>query len=208
MTIDIGNIIISKLTTLPFLDKYAGVVKVLSYTDTDKDGKLVKKTFPAECKTPINTEPCDTSRYFDLCPDDKKKSVLYLEDKGVRFTKIDGKKIYYVASFDLVCWLNLPKLGVENCSFSAIAVTNIIKLLIGKGIPVNNGIYQQLFIKPVSESPKNINPFSKYSYNVENQQFLIFPYDFFVMSIEASFLIDADCIEDIILQPEIPCLYA
>jgi len=203
---DIGDIIISKLVTLPFLDKYAGAVKVLNYSNTDKDNRAVKKTFPASCKTPINTEPCDTSRYLDLCPDDKKKSVLYLEDKGVRIVSIDGNKITYIASFDLVCWLNLPLLGVSDCSFSAIAITNVIKLLLGKGVPQNNGIYQRLFIRPVNEQSKNINPFLKYTYNVENQQLLMYPYDFFVLSLDVDFLIDARCIDDIVLNPPIDCL--
>jgi hypothetical protein len=203
---DLGDIIISKINLLPFIDKIAGVVKIVSYTIMDKDNKPVKKTLPVYCKAPINLDACDDSRYLDLCPDDKNKSVLYLEDKGIRFRKAEGNKISFTASFDLVCWLNLPLLGVPDCSFSAIAITNIIKELIGKGVPFQSGIYQQISIKPIFEQSKNTNPFSKYTYNIEQQQILMYPYDYFVLSLDVDFLIDARCIQNIVLNPPIPCL--
>jgi len=203
---DIGDIIIARINTLPFIDKIAGVVKILSYTNIDKDNRPVKNTFPVYCKAPINLDACDTSRYLDLCPDDKKKSVLYLEDKGIRFISITGTKITFRASFDLVCWLNLPLLGVENCSFSAAALTNIIQKLIGKGIPFQSGIYQQIKLTPVFEQSKSVNPFIKYTYNLENQQILMYPYDYFVLSIDAEFIVDSRCIEEIVLNPPIDCL--
>lgn len=204
---DIGNIIISRINSLPFIDKYAGVVKVLSYTDIDENsGKAVKKSFPASCQTTFVDCENDKSRYRDLCPDSKKKSVLYLEDKGVRFKSIDGHKVFYVAQFDLICWLNLPLLGVSECSYSARAVAAIIGKLIGKGVPFQDGIYQRLFIKPVGEQPKSQNPFSKYSYDIEASQLLMYPYDYFVMILEVEFMVDVRCIDEITLEPPINCL--
>ena len=206
MIIDIGEIIISRINTLPFLDKFAGVVKVLSYINVDKNGKWIKNTFPASCKSPINLSDCDTSRYLDLCPDDKKKSVLYLEDKGIRFRKTEGQQIYFTASVDLVLWLNLPLLGVSDCSFSARCSAAIISLLIGKGVPFQSGIYQMVSIKPVFEQPKSNNPFVKYTYNEISQQLLMYPYDHLVLSLDIEFMINAKCIDQIILNPPIPCL--
>ena len=203
---DIGEIIISRINTLPFVDKIGGVVKILSYSNVDKDNNTVKQSFPVECKAPINLDACDTSRYLDLCPDDKKKSVIYLEDNGVRIVQSEGFKISFRASFDLVCWLNLPLLGVENCSFSAAVITNIIKNLIGKGVPFQSGIYQQVRIQPLFEQSKNVNPFSKYTYNLENQQLLMYPFDYFVLSIDIDFIVDARCIDQIVLNPPIDCV--
>jgi hypothetical protein len=172
----------------------------------NKDNKTVKQTFPAYCKSEINLNECDTSRYFDLCPDDSKKSVIYLEDKGIRFKQIDGTKIYFTASVDLVGWLNLALLGVSDCSFSARCITSIISSLIGKGTPFQSGIYQRVIIRPVFEQSKSINPFLKYSYNIDKQQLLMHPYDFFVLTIEVDFVIDSRCIEEIVLNPPIDCL--
>jgi hypothetical protein len=137
---------------------------------------------------------------------DKKKSVLYLEDKGIRFKSVEGQKVSFTASYDMVCWLNLALLGFEQCSFSAMAITSIISKLIGKGTPFQSGIYQRISFKPIFEQPKSNNPFSKYSYNQDSQQLLMYPYDHFVLSLDVDFMIDARCIDEIILNPPIPCL--
>jgi hypothetical protein len=205
MTIEVGDIIINRLLGISFLDKYAGVVRVLSYSEVDGSKKSIKKTFPASCRT-VFTEQCDSKdkRYFDLCPDDKKKSVLYLEDKGVVFNKLDRHKLYYTATYDLICWLNLPKLGSASCSFSAQAISTIIKKLWTSGAR-NEGIYQQLWIQVAGQREKTYNPFLKYSYNLEKQQFLMFPFDFFVLPLRVDFCIDERCLTDAVIGPALDC---
>lgn len=202
---DIGEIIVGRISNLPFIDKYAGVVRVISRDDVDSNQKPVKKIFPASCKNPI-PEECDFSRYFDLCPDSSKKSVLYLEDNGVRFKSIDGNKVYFIAQFDLVCWLNLPLLGKEECNYSAKIILAIINKLIGKGVPFQSGIYQRIFIKPIGEKSKSQNPFSKYTYDLEKNQYLVYPFDWFVLLLEVEFMIDSRCADEIILNEPLECL--
>src|SRR4051812_33765117 len=98
MIVDIGNIIISKIATLPFMDNYAGIIKVLSYREGKSKGAV--KTFPASVNTTI--EQCE-GRYTDLLPDSSKKSVLFLEDRGTRLVRKEGKRMFFRGSVNLVC---------------------------------------------------------------------------------------------------------
>lgn len=199
MIADIGNIIIDKINTLPFIDKYAGVVRVINYKLTDG----AKGSFPVDCK--ISLSDCNKNkRYLDLCPDNKKKSVLYLEDSGLRQLNKTGLISNWNAQYNLVCWLNLPKLGFTGCSYSAIAMGAIIKNL---SLPqFHSGIYQYIDIKIVGQQPKSVDPFSKYSYDETINQYLMYPYDFFVLSLDLNFRMDARCIKIESLDPEKNCI--
>lgn len=188
---DVADIIIDKIETLPFLDKYAGLVKTLSYTRTDKDGRKVKKTFPAACN--LTLEECEGGKYKDLCPDNTKKSVLYLEDVGgVRFVKREGGNFYWRASLNLVCWLNLPKLGYEGCSYSATAIYSIIAKL--PEIPFNSGVFNRVTIRVQGQQTTSQNPFTRYTYDETVNQFLMYPFDWFVLPIEVEFITNKACL--------------
>lgn len=191
MVIDIGDIIIGKLNSLPFIDKIAGVVKPIVYNSVGEGKKITKKTFPASCRT--TWEQCESGRYKDLIPDSSKKSVLYLEDNGVRFVSRDGAKTKWKASYNLVCWLNMPKLGFEGCSYSSTAIASIISKL--PVTPFNDGIFHYIQINPVGQQQKALNPFQKYSYDETVNQFLMYPFDYFVLLIEVDFTTDKRCLE-------------
>ena len=202
MIIDIGNIIIDKVKNLPFIDKYAGVVKVITYNQPTDDGKVLKKIFPVSCR--LSQEDCVTSgQHLDLCPDSKKKSVLYLEDKYVRFIKRDGDIFYFQASFDLICWLNIPLLGLSDCTISSKAILSTINSLVSQ--PFNSSIYQRVSISPLGEEGKTRNPFAKYTYDETINQFLMHPYDYFILPINVDFAINKKCINDFEVGAPIGC---
>jgi len=199
MIADIGNIIIDKIDDLPFIDKIAGVVRVVRFKN--KDGIL--KSYPADCR--ISLDDCNKGkRYMDLIPDSSKKSVIYLEDTGLRQTSRNGNIQQYNAQYNLIGWLNLAKLGVDNCSYSAIAIGAIFKRI---SIPqFHSGIYQYVNIKILGQQPKSVDPFTKYNYDETINQYLMFPYDHFVLSIEVDFRFDVRCIDEVTLNPENSCL--
>lgn len=198
MVNEIGNIIIEKIKDLPFIDKYSGVVKPISF----KTDAGVKKTFPAACV--LTEEECRRGDYKDLCPESGKKSVLYLEDKGARLLKKEGGVFYWRASFDLVCWLNMPALGFTDCSYSAIAIMGILSALPASPIP-SQGIYSRINFIPVGEVSKATSPFLKYSYDETINQYLLKPYDYFVLNIDVEFAINKACLTPQALTPPIPC---
>lgn len=199
MIADVGNIIIDKISDLAFVDKIAGVVRVIRF----KDKSGIVKSYPADCR--ISLDDCNKGkRYLDLVPDSSKNSVIYLEDTGLRQTSSRGTIQTYNAQFNLIGWLNLAKLGVNSCSYSAIAIGAIFKRI---SIPqFNSGIYQYITIRIIGQQPKSIDPFAKYAYDETINQYLMFPYDHFVLSLEVDFRFDTRCIDDVSSPEEIACL--
>lgn len=202
MTVEIGDIIIDKIKTLPFIDKYSGVVKVVSYKAKNASGAFEKKTFPASCRTTL--EECESGRYKDLVPDSSKKSVLYLEDKGARIVNREGSRVFWKSSYDLICWLNMPNLGFAGCSYSGIAISGILSKFPVK--PFNNSIFSRIEIQATGIPGRSNNPFVKYSYDESILQFLMYPYDFFVMNIDVDYMVDSKCLTPEVLKPPINCL--
>lgn len=205
MISQIGDIIIDKISGLPFIDKYTGVVKILSYKDKLPNGNFQTKKFPAACN--ITLDECSTGRYKDLIPDDSKKSVLYLEDRGMRFIKKEGANISWRASYNLICWLNMPKLGFNDCSYSAIAITSIVSKLPTTPFnsPLFNNIYQKVNINLIGQESKANSPFAKYSYDETINQFLMYPFDYFTLLLDVDFTVNQKCIEIPALNPPILC---
>jgi len=203
MITDIGNIIIDKIKDVPFADKYAGVVKTIVYNDKALNGSTIKKSFPADCRMSLSA--CQSgSQYLDLCPDTSKKSVMYFEDAGTRLIKREGNYLYWSASLDLVAWINMPKIGFNGCSYAGIAIMSIIKQLPVR--PFNQGDYHMIEIDFIGEKPKNQNPFSKYSYDEAIDQFLMYPFDYFVLALQVNFRMDLRCLDIQSISPEIVCL--
>lgn len=197
MTEAIGNILIDKLRDLPFVDRYAGVVQIM--TRTGEGGK--QKKFPISAQATM--EECSTGRYIDLIPDSKFKSVMYLEDRGIRFVKNQGAVSMWKASFDLVCWLNLKLLGYSGTSYCAAAVAGIISSLPVN--PFNSDIFQLITITLQGQQPRSINPFSKYSYDEAINQYLLYPYNYFALNFDVDFGIHKDCLEILPAGVPDPC---
>lgn len=194
MNSSLGDIIISRIADLPFMDKYAGVTKIIQ--QKSKSGKNL--VFPAYTRLIIDEcEPDgNVGVYGDLCPNTAFKSVLYLEDKGSRVVKREGAYIYWKSTFDIVCWLNLPKLGYtmdQGFRYSATAVNGIISAL--PQTPFNSGVFHRVLIQPVAQQPQNANPFSKFSFEESITQYLLYPYDFFVLTVDVDFAVNKHCLE-------------
>lgn len=202
MIFEIGNILIDKLNGLPFLDKYAGVVKTITIADPSAQGRNSIKKFPASCN--LTLEECKSgNHYFDLCPDSSKKSVLFLKDRGARLVNRSGTISNWKVSYDLVCWLNLPLLGETTCSYSAFAIMGII----GKFpiTPFNDGtVYQKINISAISQRTED--PYKEYSFEEKVTQYLMYPYDYFVLSIEVEFSIDQRCLKTPESKTPLNCL--
>jgi hypothetical protein len=193
MTIDIGDIIIDRLSTLPWLDKYTGVVKTISYQSKNKDSGTIIKRMPAYCRT--SAADCSSGRYIDLCPDSRSKSVLFLEDNGVRFVKRDGNRYFWRASYNLVVWLNLPALGYEGQSYSGIAINGILSKFPPTPFQNVGSIYQQVNINLDGQLGSNSNPFAKYSFPEEITQYLMYPYEALSLPITVDFMTNKACLD-------------
>ena len=202
MTVEIGDIIKSYLTSLTFIDKLAGVVTTINKVDMDKDNRQVRKTFPVACG--MSYEECTTNgKYLDLVPNSNLKAIVYLEDNGINKIGVNGANTVYRASYLMVGWLNLKKLGKTNCSISGQVITTILSKL-----PVNpfdSGIYKRIDIEVGGQRSKQEVPFRKYSYNEDITQYLMHPYDYFAIPIEATFQINPSCVTEFEESTAINC---
>lgn len=202
MTSDIANILTAYLTPLPFADKVAGMTKTVTIADQDAEGRPTKRVFPIGCN--VSQDDCIRGKFKDLVPDKKYKSIMYFEDGGTRITSETPRDYVFTSSMRLVGWLNLQKLGKTSCSLSGLAVAHILKAL-----PTdfnNNGIYQKIRIKSISQEIKSQTIFSKYSYKEDQVQYLMYPYDYFALNLTVDFVINKVCIEDWDVDPELNCV--
>lgn len=202
MTVEIGNIIIAYLAPLTYIDKLAGVVKSITKTDLNTNNNPTKKIFPVACGISYN-ECLNTGKYQDLIPNSNIGCMVYLEDSGVRLVGLKNGFNYWNASYKLVGWINQKKLGYDTCSITSQIIQEIISKF--PEIPTNNGIFQQVKIQVDAQDPKSFNPFSKYSYEEDKTQYLMFPFDYFSLNITVSFAMNKKCLTPFITQTPLPC---
>lgn len=203
MTNDIADIIKSKIEGLPFVDRLAGLVKVLTISEETDLGKK-RKSFPVACN--VSASECNNiSKLKDLTPDSSKRSVMYFEEfGGTVMTGTDRNYLLFRSSVRLVCWLNLKKMGLTDCGWSSTAVLSIMKELSSMTQPANyNNKYIQLQVKQINEAEKSPLIFSKYTYDEASNQYLIYPYDYFAINITVEFKINANCIDPLEI-PDLP----
>jgi len=203
MVIEVGNIIKGYLQPLTFIDKLAGVVKVITKTDLDENNKPVVKKFPVACD--VNFNECQTTgKYKDLIPNSSLGCIVFLEDTGARFTGMRGHKQVWKSGYKLIGWVNNSKLGFEDCSVTGQIIATIINQF--PIVPFNSGMYQSSSIQVNGQEPKSgQNPFSKYSFDENQSQYLMYPFDYFSLLIDVSFEIDKRCLTTFVKGEEITC---
>lgn len=211
MNVEIGNIVKGLLEpflvggsgTNQFIDKLAGVVQVISTSERTENDGVVTKTFPISCN--ITFEECNKNgSYKDLIPNSKYGCMVYLEEEtGVDFISEDRNGKKYSTAFLLVGWINQKKLGTSDCSVTGKIVNTIINALTIK--PFNRDIYQSIIIEVTGQNPKSLNPFSKYTYDQDNTQYFMAPYDYFSLKINVTVTINPNCITDFEKSTEIIC---
>ncbi|HBR22853.1 MAG TPA: hypothetical protein DD713_09975 [Nitrospiraceae bacterium] len=187
----IANILKDQISDLTWIDKIAGLVQTLNFRQKTGDN-ITEKSYPISCD--ISEDACLKGAYQDLCPNSKKKSILYFEDKGVVLDRMEGNRMYYVSSLRLVCWLNLQLIqdegcikDVTGCGTSGDYVIEVIKKF--NYVPFDVGGLYMIMIQPPSQVERSVEIFSKYSYNEEALQYLLFPFDYFSLDIETRFTI-------------------
>ena len=188
----IDNVITPNIVNLPFIDRYAGVVRTINFAVEDQANKTQIKRFPVACNivSPDCANPTQTPTYDDLVPDDSKRSVLYWEvvqpmrDAGITETgKFYERKQRGVVR--LVGWLNLGALGFTGCNDGIEIVTKLENEIVVKG-KFETGIYEDslFWIKPLGEVEQDINKiFGKYDYP-KLKNFYLYPFNFFALDFE------------------------
>jgi hypothetical protein len=184
----IDTILGPEITALSFADKYAGIVKTINIAvDNQTDTGIVKR-YPVACNV-VNGDCANIGLYNELVPDDTKKSVIYWEMiqpmYNAGYTKTNdfyNKRFKGVAR--LVVWLNLAKLGIDECNGAIYAIPILEKILTKRG-KIQSGVYENsiLRIEPKGLVKQDINTiFGGYDYpKIKN--YYLYPFDFFAIDV-------------------------
>lgn len=176
-----------KLSLLPYVDKVAGLTRtaVSFLEESVGDHKIVinEKRFPVAVG--VSGMQCFAKgRYGNLCPDSRNASVFYFDMvEDARITMVNG--MYETrAVVKLVCWFNLPKLGIVQSYSPDTILYELIKIIEGSQSVVDasfNGIKAETTVIGYQRDP---SVFTKYSYDkavIENM--LLYPYDYYGIDI-------------------------
>ena len=184
----IDTILSPQITALDFADKYAGIVRTINIAVDNQSETGIVKRYPVACNV-VNGDCANVGLYNELVPDDTKKSVIYWEliqpMTNAGFTKTNdfyNKRFKGVAR--LVVWLNLAKLGLDECNGAIYTIPILEKILTTRG-KIQSGIYQNslLWIEPKGLVKQDINTiFGGYDYpKIKN--YYLYPFDFYAIDV-------------------------
>ena len=163
MNQSIANIIRGHIEDLDFIDKIAGLTAVTSFMI--KGEEEVEKTFPVACC--VSADDCKDGAYNDLMPDSKYKTVIYFEDNGVTFEKMEGTRKFYISNVRLVCWINVAKILNDYCqdgtacTLSAHLIAEIIRTL--PQFPENHTPFDHVYSEVTAQVIRSNAIFSAYT---------------------------------------------
>ena len=183
------------LLELKFIERYGGVVIPITQIVETEDRRQ-ELTFPISCD--IEGKACfEDGNYFELAPNDQYRSVAYWEvDRALsRQTPRRGSRYWqYSQDARFVAWLNLANLGVEApCDL----ITNLIIRTINeveKGVDqVEDTPIENVRIRLIGQEAKSMDIFRRYSYR-DRVGMLLYPFDFFALDFNFTWLIRKDCV--------------
>jgi len=185
----IDTILTPKLSILDFVDRYAGIVRTINIAEGNGTETGIVKRYPVACDV-TGADCANLGIYQDLVPNDTKKSVIYWEmiapmsNVGYTSTRNFFEKRFR-GTARLVVWLNLAKLGIENCT-DAVNIIPILEKEITTRGKIMGGVFDgaQLRIQPQKMVAQEINTvFGKYDYN-KLKNFYLYPFDFFAIDVQ------------------------
>lgn len=192
MNTEIVEMIKDCLSSLPFMDKVAG----LSYVGEYKDHKL-----PFEvCKQDV---ACTTEN--SLAPNDKYKSIMYFIDKGVKLEKKHACTLTeYSTDLRLMFWFNHKALGQTECVKDKV-IHNIIRELSDRRCYNDVGSdYLNISVEDIKQVPGDI--FKDYDYDKTCAKKLFKePYEYFALDFKVRFFYSYSCDETLTINPAITC---
>jgi len=195
----IVNKILGDISSLPFVDRYGGIVKIMTKNNPNSSGGISKIRYPAV----INLKPqqCgDNSTYIDMIPNNNYMSMLYFEHRSTITVNAGSDYQEKETILRLVWWGNMSKINPIYTDTDLISSTIISK--IPKTYQPFNGI-SGIYIELIGEIPKNADIFGDYTYDEAEKQYITYPYDYFALDYRISYRISNRCLDDIQLSPDV-----
>jgi hypothetical protein len=204
----IANVLKTKLQGLPLIDKMAGLVQTVEYQQTESDDtgtvqKTIIKKVPVSTDVELTDECIETG---DLVPDSSKRGILYFEDGGVMPLASPASYQAYRSKLRLVSWFNTAVVGVDNSFEVAPMLIALILKKLCELNQTNQGNYLRLKVALESIPKSNKDIFSPYTYDIYTNGFLFAPYDYFALDLTVEFMINPDCLSELLMVSPNECL--
>jgi len=197
------------LADVTWADRVVGMVRTLTFEQVPDGGAKIVKRIPISCDLQASQRDCISNKQHHVVPDQKLQALIYFEDGGASPTDRSTRGIIMTSTIKLICWLNLNRLGQTSCSASALAEIQLIELLdrlppvnlnAAYGVPLNG-----VKVVQISVDQKDARIFSKYTYDESKSQYLIYPYDYFALTLRVQFEVPRGCVDNDWVNAELPC---
>jgi hypothetical protein len=200
MNTQLASLILARITAanLPWVDKVAGLTRAIS----TRKNKAVE-VLPIACDV-VNTQDCDASTVDHMLPDERYRSVLFIEcDQFPRRVEERGiPGMTWVGRFRVVVWMDCTKAG-GGFGCGDTAAENLISAL--EVPPFTAGLFQFVLITVVGGGPvRGRDIFAKYTLDEARSQYLHYPFDYFALDLEVKFTTKKGC-EDELAADNVNC---
>lgn len=178
----INNIILSinkEIKDLRYVSKIGGLSRVQQKSDT-LNGKAVLYRFPVYK---------ENGHLVDATPDSRESAITFFENETTGLISRQGRFLKYSTSVRLICWLNSAKLDTCGDETSNV-INNLVKMISNyKGKDIKG-------LNILESTPRRIvkeNVFSRYTFNENQRQYLMPPFDAFAIDITFVYLFNTNC---------------
>jgi len=225
----IADILKDTLTGLDWIERFAGLVVEAKKptTVTGGDGQTLVtgwQSWPIACD--VNAEKCfeNQQKLKWFVPDSSVSAVAYFVDNGgcvsLGFDDNTPNRGGLVYRFNLkfVCWMNMKRLGDAITSGECYAADKVVPYVIASfhnprtaaqvfgANTVKALAYRRIEITNVTQLQKTPQLFAPFSFwNLPDKQAMfIWPYDYFSLQIQGTFVVNRFCLADLYEPPFVP----
>lgn len=224
----IADILKAQLSGLDWIERFGGLVTEAKKPTVVQagDGQTVvtgHQSWPVACD--VNAEKCfeNQQKLKWFVPDSSVAAVAYFIDNGgTQFVGINEAprraELIYRFNLKFVCWLNMKRLGDAitegECYATGRVVPYVIAELFGEHSSdavfgagtVKAKAYRQVDVTSISEIQKNPYVFAPFSFATlpDKQAMFIWPYDYFALAIQGTFILNRFCLADLYTPPFVP----
>lgn len=178
----VNQLVNTGLSSLAVFSRKGGIVRPQK---ANVNGKV--KIFPVALR--LDGGECQPGDYLDFVPNSKESGILYFEQISNSKTNDTPGGQIFTAQLRVVGWVNLRRISPPDISVIA---ANVVKA-IAERQPDMDYLKNIKFTFEGFE-PKSPDVFSKYTYQEEESQFMMYPYDWFSGILKVRYLFLPSCV--------------
>lgn len=186
------------LESISWVDNYQGLVR--TYRKRTKEGI---QRIAVVCNASFDDCKSDSSlKQHIVTPDDDYKSLIIVENpRGYSVGNLyTNMPVDINADVNIKVWMNLNKIGVNDCSSIDNAISEVTSAL--KGIAKSQGSLNLYKIQNVQITPRDPNIFGNYDFG---EKWSLWPFEYFTIQATISCSARPDCLDFITEGEEIDC---